>query len=113
VGFTFKGTRYEGKVRPNATNHTHPDSIHHGPIHKCFSLSGGPVFSQRQYAPSELTFSKAHRMTRLSFPPFPKVNKIAKRATVLVPCREGQGELYRDGRRYLKFYVPPGDLKVL
>ncbi|MEZ6047012.1 MAG: hypothetical protein R3C11_15805 [Planctomycetaceae bacterium] len=37
------------------------------------------------------------------------VNRISKRATVLVPDRKG--ERYSDGRRYLKFYVPLTELK--
>ncbi|MCA9041235.1 MAG: hypothetical protein KDA65_12855 [Planctomycetaceae bacterium] len=37
------------------------------------------------------------------------VNRISKRATVLVPDR--RGERYSDGRRYLKFYVPLASLK--
>ena len=32
------------------------------------------------------------------------VNRITRRATVLVEC--GDGELYRDGKRYIKFYIP-------
>ena len=37
------------------------------------------------------------------------VNRITKRATVLVV--DNQGTLYTDGKRYLKFYVPVGQLK--
>lgn len=33
-----------------------------------------------------------------------KVNRITRRATILVPDK--RGERYNDGRRYLKFYVP-------
>ena len=33
-----------------------------------------------------------------------RVNRITKRATVLVPCR--QGTRYNDGKRYTKFYIP-------
>jgi hypothetical protein len=37
------------------------------------------------------------------------LNRITQRATVLV--EDARGEPYRDGRRYLKFYVPLGLLK--
>jgi hypothetical protein len=37
------------------------------------------------------------------------VNRITKRATVLV--EDGQGECYSDGKRYAKFYVPVGMLE--
>ncbi len=39
------------------------------------------------------------------------VNRVTKRATVLVPDRDGQR--YSDGQRYLKFYVPLPDLQLL
>jgi hypothetical protein len=39
------------------------------------------------------------------------VNRITKRATVLVEDR--RGEPYSDGRRYAKFYVPVQDLRVV
>lgn len=39
------------------------------------------------------------------------VNRISKRATVLVENR--RGELYSDGRKYMKFYVPVPQLKRL
>ncbi len=42
----------------------------------------------------------SHRGSQLSG----RVNRITKRATVLVPC--GQGTRYSDGKRYAKFYVP-------
>ena len=38
-----------------------------------------------------------------------RVNRITKRATVLVPCRDGTR--YSDGQRYAKFYVPFKDLR--
>ena len=38
------------------------------------------------------------------------VNRITKRATVLV--KSGKGELYKDGHRYRKFYIPITDLKL-
>ncbi|GIW99769.1 MAG: hypothetical protein KatS3mg111_3102 [Pirellulaceae bacterium] len=38
------------------------------------------------------------------------VNRITRRATVLVP--DPQGQLYDDGRRYTKYYVPLSHLRV-
>src|SRR5262249_57034681 len=37
------------------------------------------------------------------------VNRITRRATVLVECADG--EAYTDGRRYRKFYVPLAQLR--
>lgn len=34
------------------------------------------------------------------------VNRITKRATVLVPTGNGEGELFSDGQRYKRYYVP-------
>lgn len=34
------------------------------------------------------------------------VNRVTRRATILVPCEGGEGELYNDGMSYQKFYVP-------
>ncbi|MBL8816923.1 MAG: hypothetical protein JNL58_12915 [Planctomyces sp.] len=39
------------------------------------------------------------------------VVKITKRATVLVP--DGRGQLYNDGNRYLKYYVPISGLRAI
>jgi hypothetical protein len=39
------------------------------------------------------------------------VNRISKRATVLVEDREGQR--YSDGKHYIKFYVPVQSLKAV
>jgi hypothetical protein len=38
-----------------------------------------------------------------------RVNRITRRATVLVPAPTG--ELFSDGKRYLRFYVPLEQLK--
>ena len=39
------------------------------------------------------------------------VNRVTKRATVLVADPDGQ--TYSDGRRYVKFYVPPQNLEAI
>lgn len=39
------------------------------------------------------------------------VNRVTRRATVLVP--DPKGQLMSDGRKYLTWYVPPGELTVI
>jgi hypothetical protein len=41
------------------------------------------------------------------------VNRISKRATVLVPSENSKGILFSDGKRYFKFYVPLSRLKPM
>ena len=40
-----------------------------------------------------------------------RVNRVTKRATVLV--EHAKGRKYTDGKRYLKYYVPLGELEVV